>query len=64
MIIDGVRINYGILDQTIEKDVITDTSSSNSDFSKAQNAINATTHTKIAYLEKDYFLLEKIILIL
>ena len=58
MIIDGVRINYGILDQTIEKDVITDTSSSNSDFSKAQNTVNATTHTKIAYLEKDYFLLD------
>lgn len=58
MIIDGVRVNYGVLDQTIEKDIITDTSSSNSEFSKAQNTINAQTHTKIAYLEKDYFLLD------
>ena len=56
MIIDGVKINYGILDQTIEDDTITDASSENSEFSDVQNTIGvSTTKTKIAYLEKDYF---------
>lgn len=58
MIIDGVRVNYGVLDQTIESDIITETSSSNSEYSNAKNTINAQEHTKIAYLEKDYFLLD------
>ena len=43
MIIDGVRINYGVLDQTIEEDTITDMTSGDSDYSDAQ---------------KDYFLLD------
>lgn len=56
MIVDGVKINYGIIDQTIEDDTITDASSENSEFSDVQNTIGvSTTKTKIAYLEKDYF---------
>lgn len=59
MIIDGVRINYGVLDQTIEKDTITDTTSGDSDYSDAQNTLGtAVTYDKITYLEKDYFLLD------
>ena len=59
MIIDGVRINYGVLDQTIDDDTITDTSSENSDYSDALNAMEAgLARDKIAYLEKDYFLLD------
>ena len=58
MIIDGVRINYGVLDQSIDEDTITDTSSENSDYSDAENTIGVSEKTKIAYLEKDYFLLD------
>lgn len=59
MIIDGVKINYGILDQTIEDDTITDESSENSEFSDAVNTTNANaSKDKIAYLEKDYFALD------
>ena len=56
MIVDGVKINYGIIDQTIYEDTVTDGSSENSEFSDVQNTIDvSTTKTKIAYLEKDYF---------
>ena len=56
MIVDGVKINYGIIDQTIDEDSVTDGSSENSEFSDVQNTIGvSTTKTKIAYLEKDYF---------
>ena len=56
MIVDGVKINYGIIDQTIDQDTVTDGSSENSEFSDVQNTIGvSTTKTKIAYLEKDYF---------
>lgn len=59
MIIDGVRINYGVLDQTIEEDTITDMTSGDSDYSDAQNTLGAAvTYDKITYLEKDYFLLD------
>lgn len=58
MIIDGVRINYGVLDQSIDDDTITDTSSENSDYSDAANTVGVSEKTKIAYLEKDYFLLD------
>ena len=59
MIIDGVRINYGVLDQTIDEDTITDTSSENSDYSDAQNTLQAgLDRDKITYLEKNYFLLD------
>lgn len=56
MIVDGVKINYGIIDQTIDEDTVTDGSSENSEFSDVQNTIGVSTaKTKIAYLEKDYF---------
>lgn len=56
MIVDGVKINYGIIDQTIDEDTVTDGSSENSEFSDVQNTIGvSTTKTKITYLEKDYF---------
>ena len=59
MIVDGVKIDYGIIDQTIEKDTVTDGSSENSEFSDVQNTIGiSATKTKIAYLEKDYFVLD------
>lgn len=59
MIIDGVRINYGVLDQTIEEDTITDMTSGDSDYSDAQNTLDAAAaYDKITYLEKDYFLLD------
>ena len=56
MIVDGVKINYGIIDQTIDEDTVTDGSSENSEFSDVQNTIGVSdTKTKIAYLEKNYF---------
>ena len=59
MIIDGVRVNYGIIDQTIQDDTVTDGSSENSNYSSIHNTLNnATTRDKIAYLEKDYFVLD------
>lgn len=59
MIIDGVRINYGIIDQTIQTDTVTDGSSENSDYSNLNNTLNNSfKHDKIAYLEKDYFKLD------
>lgn len=59
MIVDGVKINYGIIDQTIDEDTVTDGSSENSEFSDVQNTIGVSaTKTKIAYLEKDYFALD------
>lgn len=59
MIVDGVKINYGVLDQTIEDDTITDASSENSEYSDALNTTTAdASKDKIAYLEKDYFALD------
>lgn len=59
MIVDGVKIDYGIIDQTIDEDTVTDGSSENSEFSDVQNTIGVSaTKTKIAYLEKDYFALD------
>lgn len=59
MIVDGVKINYGVLDQTIEDDTITDASSENSEYSDALNTTTADVlKDKIAYLEKDYFALD------
>ena len=59
MIIDGVRINYGIIDQTIQDDTVTDGSSENSDYSDVDVTLESgVTYDKIAYLEKDYFKLD------
>lgn len=59
MIIDGVRVNYGIIDQTIQDDTVTDGSSENSDYSDVDVTLKSgVTYDKIAYLEKDYFRLD------
>ena len=59
MIIDGVRINYGIIDQTIQDDTITPSASENSAYSNVNIPLESgVTYDKIAYLEKDYFKLD------
>ena len=59
MIIDGVRVNYGIIDQTIQDDTITPSASGNSAYSNANIPLESgVTYDKIAYLEKDYFKLD------
>lgn len=59
MIIDGVRVNYGVIDQTIQDDTITPSASGNSAYSNANIPLESgVTYDKIAYLEKDYFKLD------
>ena len=59
MIIDGVRVNYGIIDQTIQDDTITPSASENSAYSNANIPLQSgVTYDKIAYLEEDYFKLD------
>lgn len=59
MIIEGVRINYGVIDQTIQDDTITPSASGNSPYSNANIPLQSSvTYDKIAYLEEDYFRLD------
>lgn len=59
MIIDGVRINYGIMDQTIQDDTITPSASENSSYSNANIPLESgVSYDKITYLEEDYFKLD------
>ena len=59
MIIEGVRINYGVIDQTIQDDTITPSASENSPYSNANIPLQSgVTYDKIAYLEEDYFRLD------
>lgn len=58
MIIDGAKVSYGLLDQSIEDDDLTDTSSAETELSFLKNTLNAATHDKIAYLEKNLILLD------
>ena len=59
MIIEGVRINYGVIDQTIQDDTITPSPSGNSPYSNANIPLQSgVTYDKIAYLEEDYFRLD------
>lgn len=59
MIIDGVRVDYGLLDNTIKNDTITPTSSGNSNYSNGANTINDSIYRdKITYVEKNYFRLD------
>ena len=59
MIIEGVRVVYGLIDSTLEYDTPTATASENSDYSNVQNTINdEAVKVKLAYLEKDYFILD------
>lgn len=58
MIIEGVKINYGVYDQTIDDDTITENVSGNSTYSNPSNSLSEAEKQKITYLEKDYFLLD------
>lgn len=59
MIIDGVRINYGIMDKTIQDDTITPSASENSSYSNANIPLESgVSYDKITYLEEDYFKLD------
>lgn len=58
MILDGVKISYGVIDTTIEDDRIVGSASSNTQNSVVNNTLLQDTKTKLAYLEKDYFLLD------
>lgn len=59
MIIEGVRINYGVIDPTLQDDTITYDTSSDSVYSEIEHTTQkAVDFDKIAYLEKDYFLLD------
>lgn len=59
MIIDGVRVDYGLLDNTIKNDTITPTSSGNSNYSNGANTLNDSIYRdKITYIEKNYFRLD------
>lgn len=59
MIIDGVRVDYGLLDNTIKNDTITPTSSGNSNYSNGANTLNDSLYRdKITYIENNYFRLD------
>ena len=59
MLIEGVKINYGVVDQTIEEDNVTKTSSGNSPYSDIENVTQMSTdRVQLTYLEKNYFLLD------
>ena len=60
MIFNGVRVEYGVIDSTIAKDTIDISESSNSPYSIPQQLLDEQVdeRRKIAYLEKDYFLLD------
>ena len=58
MIIDGVKINYGVYDQTIDDDTVTENVSGNSAYSNPSNSLSEAAKEKITYLEKNYFLLD------
>lgn len=56
--IKSAKVIYGLYDSTIEDDTITPTSSSSSSYSVTINTLNDDTKDKIAYLEKNLFLLD------
>ncbi len=59
MIIDDVKIDFGIIDQTILKDKVTPSTSDDSKYSDIKNTLQSfATRDKVAYLEKEYFLLD------
>lgn len=60
MIFNGVRVEYGVIDSTIAKDTIDIAESTNSPYSIPQQLLDEQVdeRRKIAYLEKDYFLLD------
>lgn len=60
MIFNGVRVEYGVIDSTIAKDTIDTAESTNSPYSIPQQLLDEQVdeRRKIAYMEKDYFLLD------
>lgn len=60
MIVDGVRIDFGlIIDKTIEEDTITPSSTlAQTEMSNLEDTLNTDKKDKIAYLEDDYWLLD------
>lgn len=59
MIIEGVRIVYGVIDTTLDADPATVSASENSDYSNGGNTVDgATVKTKLTYLENNYFVLD------
>ena len=61
MIVEGVRINYGVIDQTLQDDTLTYNVSGNSEYSNVNNTTNeavTSDKTKLTYLEKNYFRLD------
>ena len=58
MLLDGVRVIYGIIDQSIYDDTITFSQSPETNFSDANNTLSPATRPQLAYLEKNYFLLD------
>ena len=59
MLIEGVKINYGVTDQTIYDDNVTKSSSGDSPYSDINNVTEtATDRVQLTYLEKNYFLLD------
>ena len=58
MLLDGVRVSYGVVDQSIYDDTVTDNSSDKSEYASAENTINAAGRVQLSYLEKNYFLLD------
>lgn len=58
MIIEGAQVDFGLIDQTISKDNVT-VKATQSKYSNALSTVkNDKPRAKIAYLEKDYFLLD------
>ena len=59
MIIDGIRVNYGVIDQTINEDTIMTNESENSEYSNTDNTFDYDVdYQKLTYLEKNYFRLD------
>ena len=53
MLIEGVKINYGVTDQTIYDDNVTKSSSGDSPYSDINNVTEtATDRVQLTYLEK------------
>lgn len=58
MIVDGVKINYGVVDNTIESDSKAIAYSSKSPYASEQSSLIAGDKARLAHLEKDWFLLD------
>lgn len=52
------KIIYGLIDQTLNEDTFTASSSSISKYSNLENVLQSSLKDKLTYLEKNYFLLD------